>query len=310
MAARRRRRGAVRGAGGVRRLGLSAANRLDRLHVRYDLSWQALDGALARRAVVARAVAIEAYGDTPEGRRLADLADAAECAPRQAREAAENELSAALEVVDPPSLPTALAAELADAEARVVLARRFHNDAVRDTLVLRERRMVRAFRLGGRAPLPTYFEIAERPHALVHGGRGDHSDLIRRTSARLVLLDETGAVLLLRGSDPAAGNLMAPRCLGGGSPSAVRCATGSSWLQRLRGSWPRKPACRSSRPTWSAPSGDATTSSSSTARCSTARSSTWCTARSGLSRPSRAEPSWSAATFTVPAGAAPPRSRS
>ena len=26
------------------------ANRLDRLHVRYDLSWQALDSALARRA--------------------------------------------------------------------------------------------------------------------------------------------------------------------------------------------------------------------------------------------------------------------
>ncbi len=38
------------------------ANRLDRLHVRYDLSWQALDGALARRAVVARAVAVDAYG--------------------------------------------------------------------------------------------------------------------------------------------------------------------------------------------------------------------------------------------------------
>ncbi|VAZ93604.1 NUDIX hydrolase [Mycobacterium pseudokansasii] len=184
--------------------GYQRANRLDRLHVRYDLSWQALDGALARRAVVARAVAIEAYGDAPEGRRLADLADAAERAPRQAREAAENELSAALAVVDPASLPTALAAELADAEARVVLARRFHNDAVRDTLVLRERRMVRAFRLGGRAPLPTYFEIAERPHALAHGDRGDHGDLIRRTSARVVLLDETGAVLLLRGSDPAA----------------------------------------------------------------------------------------------------------
>ncbi|MDR3660135.1 MAG: exopolyphosphatase, partial [Mycobacterium sp.] len=28
------------------------AHRLDRLHVRYDLSWQALDAALARRAVV------------------------------------------------------------------------------------------------------------------------------------------------------------------------------------------------------------------------------------------------------------------
>ncbi|EFG74228.1 MutT/NUDIX family protein, partial [Mycobacterium parascrofulaceum ATCC BAA-614] len=53
------------------------ANRLDRLHVRYDLSWQALDGALARRAVVARAVAIDAYGGASEGRRLAALADAA-----------------------------------------------------------------------------------------------------------------------------------------------------------------------------------------------------------------------------------------
>ena len=30
------------------------ANRLDRLHVRYDLSWQALDGALARRACARR----------------------------------------------------------------------------------------------------------------------------------------------------------------------------------------------------------------------------------------------------------------
>ena len=32
---------------------LQTANRLDRLHVRYDLSWLALDAALARRAVVA-----------------------------------------------------------------------------------------------------------------------------------------------------------------------------------------------------------------------------------------------------------------
>ncbi|KLL97344.1 exopolyphosphatase, partial [Rhodococcus sp. IITR03] len=32
----------------------STANRLDRLHVRSDLSWQALDAALARRAVVVR----------------------------------------------------------------------------------------------------------------------------------------------------------------------------------------------------------------------------------------------------------------
>ncbi|ORA10121.1 NUDIX hydrolase [Mycobacterium asiaticum] len=179
--------------------GYQRANRLDRLNVRYDLSWQALDGALARRAVVARAVAIDAYGGSPEGKRLAALADAAERAPRHLRETAENELSAALARVDPASVPAALVAELADAEARVLLARRFHNDAVRDTLVLAERRMVRLFRLGGRAPLPTYFEIAERPHAQRH----TDSELNHRTSARVVLLDEHGAVLLLCGSDPA-----------------------------------------------------------------------------------------------------------
>jgi 8-oxo-dGTP pyrophosphatase MutT (NUDIX family) len=184
------------------------ANRLDRLNVRYDLSWQALDGALARRAVVARAVAIDAYGGAPQGRRLAALADAAERAPRQARENAENELSAALAVVVPASLPAGLIAELADAEARLLLARRFHNDAVRDTLALAERGMVRAFRLGGTAPLPSYFEIVERAHGLTHG---DHGPLNHRTSARVVLLDETGAVLLLRGSDPALTAGTAPR---------------------------------------------------------------------------------------------------
>lgn len=174
------------------------ANRLDRLHVRYDLSWQALDGALARRAVVARAVAVDAYAGAPQGKRLAALADAAERAPRPAREAAENDLSAALAAVDPAGLPVALVAELADAEARVLLARRFHNDAVRDTLALRERRAVRLLRLGGTAALPTYFEIVERPDS-----QSEINPVSRRTSARVVLLDETGAVLLLRGSDPA-----------------------------------------------------------------------------------------------------------
>ena len=188
--------------------GYQTANRLDRLHVRHDLSWQALDGALARRAVVARAVAIDAYGGASEGRRLAALADAAEGAPRQARESCENELSAALAMVDPASLPAGLIAELADAEARVLLARRFHNDAVRDTLALRERFLVRTLRLGGTAPLPSYFEIVEQPHALAHG---DHGVLNHRTSARVVLLDETGAVLLLCGSDPAITDGLAPR---------------------------------------------------------------------------------------------------
>lgn len=175
------------------------ANRLDRLHVRYDLSWQALDAALARRAVVARAVAVDAYGRGPEGKRLAALAAAAERAERPAREAAENALSAALALVDPVSLPTALVAELADAEARVLLARRFHNDAVRDTLSLRERPMVRFLHLGGTAALPGYFEIAERAGAAV----GSAGTVNRRVSARIALLDERGCILLFCGSDPA-----------------------------------------------------------------------------------------------------------
>lgn len=137
------------------------ANRLDRLHVRCDLSWQALDAALGRRAVVARAIAADAYGDSAEGRRLAGLAAAAERAPRSAREACENQLSTELTLVDPAGVPAGLIDELADTESRVLLARRFHNDAVRDTLALRERRAVRWLKLGGRAPLPTYFEIAE-----------------------------------------------------------------------------------------------------------------------------------------------------
>jgi 8-oxo-dGTP pyrophosphatase MutT (NUDIX family) len=196
--------------------GYRTANRLDRLHVRYDLSWQALDGALARRAVVARAVAAAAAGGALPAESVADsaaeqlaaLADAAERGPRHAREACENRLSAALAMVDPASVPSGLIAELGDAEARVLLARRFHNDAVRDTLALRERRMVRLLRLGGTAALPSYFEIAERSKVVRHG---DHSAADRRTSARVVLLDETGAVLLLCGADPSLPDNIAPR---------------------------------------------------------------------------------------------------
>lgn len=194
------------------------ANRLDRLHVRYDLSWQALDAALARRAVVARAVAIDSYGPSAEGKRLAALAAAAERTERPGREACENELSAALALVDPASVPTALVAELADAEARVLLARRFHNDAVRDTQALQERPAVRILRLGGTAALPHYFEIAERVGAAgpatsspETGAPTDSGLVAHRTSARVVLLEEDGAVLLFCGSDPVIDDAHTPK---------------------------------------------------------------------------------------------------
>lgn len=199
----------------------STANRLDRLHVRSDLSWQALDAALARRAVVVRSIA--ASVPATDGRRLATLADRAERADRAHREGAENDLSVALTALDVERLRPQLVAELADAEARVLIARRFHNDAVRDTLALRTRRPVRWLHLGGTAPLPTYFEIAERALDTTAvrpdppGAPGDApaprpgtpvvdgepvADRLR-TSARVVMFDDAGRVLLLRGRDPA-----------------------------------------------------------------------------------------------------------
>lgn len=140
---------------------LGIANRLDRLHIRTDAAWAAVDAALARRAVVARAVAATSALDPRAAAALRVAADTAERAPRAEREAAENQLSRLLADLDRDRLPGPLAAELADAEQRVVLARRVHNDAVRDTLALRRRRTVRWLRLAGTAPRPEYFEIAE-----------------------------------------------------------------------------------------------------------------------------------------------------
>lgn len=171
---------------------LGMASRLDRLHVRTDAAWAALDAALARRAVVTRAVA--AVCGTPE---LAETADRAERAPRADREAAENELSTLLEDLDRGKLAPALAAELSDAEQRVVLARRVHNDAVRDTLALRRRRPVRWLRLAGTAARPEYFEIAE---PVVDAD--EVPGVARRVSARVVLLDARDRVLMFEGFDP------------------------------------------------------------------------------------------------------------
>ncbi|MFW0794548.1 NUDIX hydrolase [Gordonia sp. CPCC 205515] len=143
------------------------ANRLDRLNVRVDLARGSLDAALERRAVVTRSIAagmIAGYDDEVRaaGHQLAAAADQAEHAPPEAREQAENRVSALLALTDPAGRPQGLVVELADAETRVMMARRFYNDAVRDTRNLAERRLVRWLRLGGTATLPNYFEITER----------------------------------------------------------------------------------------------------------------------------------------------------
>ena len=138
-----------------------AATRLDRLHVRTDAAWAALDAALRRRAR-----AVGALGSpvvvTAEGRvALNTAAEVALRAAPGARADAENELGRALAVLDLAALDTTRVAELADAEQRVAIARRVYNDAVRDTLALRSRRLVRWLHLAGTAPLPRYFDIAQ-----------------------------------------------------------------------------------------------------------------------------------------------------
>jgi 8-oxo-dGTP pyrophosphatase MutT (NUDIX family) len=171
------------------------ANRLDRLHVRTDAAWAAFDAALARRAVVVRAVAAAGCLDQSAADELRATAERAERSSRPDRESAENELGRRLSTVDRSLLPVAMAAELADAEQRVVIARRVHSDAVRDTLTQRRRRVVRWLRLAGTAPRPEYLEIVEP------GEPG--SAPTPRPSARVVLQDVDGRVLLFHGHDPA-----------------------------------------------------------------------------------------------------------
>lgn len=170
------------------------AHRLDRLHIRTDLARTALVGALERRHTVAAAIVGQLGGRDPDAAaRLADALVSARSrraesvvgvdpAPDPDRrswpsesdprideapdaERAENTLGTLLARVDTASLPDGLIAELADVSDRVAMARRFYNDAVRDTRRLREKAGVRALRLAGRAPMPDYVELVDHPAA-------------------------------------------------------------------------------------------------------------------------------------------------
>jgi heme exporter protein D len=154
------------------------ARRLDRLHRRTDAARAGLADALERRGTVALQVADALLAPAPGPADRGPAADRLRVAAREALaacppgltgaalepcEVAENALTRRLAAVDRHGLPPALAGELVDAEQIVVLARRVYNDAVRDTLDLRSRRLVRGLRLAGTAPVPAYFEIADPP---------------------------------------------------------------------------------------------------------------------------------------------------
>ena len=132
-------------------LGLYAAwtaGRLDRQHLRLDAARAALDAALVTRAQLANCAPVSIERSS----RAIDLS--------HERERAENLISRAIrDELESDRLDPAQRAQLLDAVTRAGFVRRFHNDAVRDALALRRRRMVRLLHLFGHAPLPQYFEF-------------------------------------------------------------------------------------------------------------------------------------------------------
>jgi hypothetical protein len=147
--------------------------RLDRLHARVDAAQAAMDAQLVRRAAALQHVAESPDSGVPDELRpgydtIATRAlnvppgdpgrGAAEAVERRS---AENAVGRALMELAalPQPLHAEANAELQEAAARVLIARRFYNDAVRDTRALRGRRLPRLFRMAGRRPMPEFFDI-------------------------------------------------------------------------------------------------------------------------------------------------------
>lgn len=137
--------------------------RLDRLHARVDAAQAALDAQLVRRAAALQHVAESSNNGLPDelARRYDEAALDALAMLHGDRRAAENAVGRAIaEIADQQlRVPAQSQAELAEASSRVLIARRFYNDAVRDTRTLRMRRMPRLLRLAGRREMPHFFDI-------------------------------------------------------------------------------------------------------------------------------------------------------
>lgn len=129
----------------------STAQRLNRLHIRTDSARQALGAALDRRAALVGALVPGAVDATRRAESIPLIYSHFEDRARAERRISEVILS------QPAPAPEALI----DAAARVELAHRFYNEAVTDTRDLRTRFLIRSLRLGGRAPLPEYFELVD-----------------------------------------------------------------------------------------------------------------------------------------------------
>jgi len=139
--------------------------RLDRLHARVDAAHAAMDAQLVRRAAALQHVAEASDTGLPayvrvEYERVAARALAGDSAD-PGRQEAENAVGRAVRdlAADPTGLRAEAVVELHEAAARVLIARRFYNDAVRDTRALRARRLPRLLRMAGRREMPQFFDI-------------------------------------------------------------------------------------------------------------------------------------------------------
>jgi hypothetical protein len=150
------------------------ATRLDRLHARLDAAQAALDAQLVRRVAALRH-AVESDVSVPVGaaEHPAATASAADRARYEAleqatltasgpdRQVAENEVGRAIADLATGDrwLSGTQRSELHESAVRVSIARRFYNDAVRDTRTLRNRRLARLLHLAGHRDLPQFFDI-------------------------------------------------------------------------------------------------------------------------------------------------------
>ena len=152
------------------------ASRIDRLHHRIDLARASLDVQLLRRAGAAEALAICGLLDPASAIVLAQAAGNSRNADpldhvehslvesemsRDLREVFSDE-GAVMELYANPE-GQELLDDLVAACNQVTLSRRFLNDAVQATRLLRQGRLVRMFRLAGNAAEPQMVEFDDAP---------------------------------------------------------------------------------------------------------------------------------------------------
>lgn len=161
-----------------------AAARLDRLHAKVEGAMSALDAQLVRRAEATLELANSGSLDPATALLLADAAtDSIERTTEHpldedlldgqhfgGREEVETTLTEVLTVTLTDEVVGGLRTEddelvaeslerISASALRVRMARRFHNDAVREVRRVRDKRVVRWFRLAGRAALPERVEF-------------------------------------------------------------------------------------------------------------------------------------------------------